>query len=210
MALRLIGVGHVDSIDVARLAKLDLVAHAAAHMAAKAGVAPVRFDSWGDVEAFGITYRAPADVRSCASGSVECMCSNEVLEHLPVAALEVLATETQRVLAADGIAVHTIDYSDHYARSDAGIDRFNFLTFDDDAWRKYNSAFQYVNRLRPSDYVRIFESAGLQILSAQVTPGVPKTTSKQRLAEAFQRYGEADLFALNGRLVLGNRASPMP
>jgi len=121
-----------------------------------------------------------------------------------------MADETQRLLRPGGISVHTIDYSDHYARSDSRIDRFNFLTFDDRAWRKHDSAFQFVNRLRHSDYVRIFESSGLRILSATVIPGHPTTTTRNGVAERFAGYPDSDLFALGGRLIVGKSAEDLP
>jgi len=210
IALRLQGVGRVDAVDISRLAKLDLVGHSAAHMAARATVPPIRVDSWDDVEAFGVMYHAPANLGSFAEASIDCVCSNEVLEHLDPEHLRETADATRRLLRPGGISVHTIDYSDHYARSDTRIDRFNFLTFDDRAWRKHDSAFQYVNRLRHSDYVRIFESSGLRLLSATVTQGRPTTTARSGIAERFARYSDADLFALGGRIILGNRVEDLP
>jgi len=204
IALRFAGVGSVWSVDVIRLAKIDLVRHASRHMAGRAGCAAPAVRTWDDVESFGIHYRAPARLSSLElpPGSVDCICSNEVLEHLDRASLDALAADTRRLLKPTGIAVHTIDYSDHYARSDSRIDRFNFLTFDDDAWRPHNSPLQYVNRLRHSDYVDTFRSHGLTVLEEVVTPGVPVTTTPDRIARQFQPYSTADLFGLHGRLVV--------
>jgi SAM-dependent methyltransferase len=206
IALRLLGVGRVHAVDISRLAKLELVRHSAVHMAERAGLPPIRIDSWQDVEAFGVMYQAPASLGLFAPATIDCICSNEVLEHVAPDQLRDIADATRRLLRPGGIAVHTIDYSDHYARSDARIDRFNFLTFDDVAWRRHDSAFQYVNRLRHSDYVRIFESSGLRVLSAVVTAGHPTTTLRKGVAERFAGYLDSDLFALGGRLIVGTTA----
>jgi SAM-dependent methyltransferase len=205
IALRLAGVGRVWPVDVGRLVKLDLVRHAARHMAANVQQPAPVISSWEDLEASGIYYRAPATLGSLElpAGSVDCICSNEVLEHIAPAALHQLAADTRRLLKPTGIAVHTIDYSDHYARSDTHIDRFNFLMFDDAQWNKHNSGLQYVNRLRHRDYLDIFTSHGLVVLEESVTPGTPVTTTTDRLASRFRGYSTADLFGLNGRLVLG-------
>ena len=72
-----------------------------------------------------------------------------------------------------GITTHSIDYSDHYARSDRRLSRFNFLKYDDAQWRPFNSGLQYVNRLRHSDYVRLFREAGFAILEESSVPGEP-------------------------------------
>ena len=204
IALRLAGVGRVYSVDVARLAKLDLIRHAAHYMVEKAGVPMMPLQSWADLEAFGILYRAPQSLGTLdvTAATVDCLCSNEVLEHLPVDALHAVASDTKRLLSPSGIAVHTIDYSDHYARSDRNIDRFNFLTFDEMAWQRHNSSLQYVNRLRHSDYLGIFRAAGLSIIEQALIPGAPTGTTPGNVAAQFRSYSEEDLFGLSGRLVI--------
>lgn len=205
IALRFLGIGRVVSIDVTRLAKLDLVRHSAVHMARRAGVQRLLLHSWKDVESFRVEYHAPATLRSInlPDRSIDCICSNEVLEHVPPAQIEEIAAETCRLLARGGIAIHTVDYSDHYARSDRRIDRFNFLRYSDTEWKRHNSAFQYVNRLRASDYVEIFARNGLRVLAESVTAGISTTTTRAEIAERFRRYHDDDLFALNGRFILG-------
>jgi SAM-dependent methyltransferase len=204
IALRLAGVGRVYSVDVARLAKMDLIRHAARYMVAKAGVPMMPLQSWADLEAFGIFYRAPQSLGALdvTAATVDCLCSNEVLEHLPVEALHGVARDTRRLLRPGGIAVHTIDYSDHYARSDRNIDRFNFLTFDEVAWQRHNSPLQYVNRLRHSDYLGIFRAAGLSIVEQALIPGAPTSTTPAKVATQFRTYSAEDLFGLSGRLVI--------
>lgn len=209
LALRFMGVGRVVAIDIHRLAKLDLVAAAARHMAAKARGKPPRLDSWDDLEAFGISYRAPAtlDTAGLPPHCADCVCSNEVLEHIEPSAMEAIGKASRRLLKPGGICVHAIDYSDHFARSDPRIDRFNFLTFDDETWRRHYSRLNYLNQLRHSDYTALFEAQGFAVLSERVNPGQPTTTRRAHVAARFQRYSDAELFAINGRIVLGTERS---
>ena len=100
-----------------------------------------------------------------------------------------------------GITTHSIDYSDHYARSDGSLSRFNFLKYDDAQWRPFNSGRQYVNRLRHSDYVRMFREAGFTILEESSVPGEPTTEVINNVAPQFRKYEPADLFALKGRII---------
>ena len=72
------GVAEVITSDVDRLARLDLIQHAAAQILA----GEVKLDSWDALERFGICYRAPHYVTD-ADQKVDCSCSNEVLEHVP-------------------------------------------------------------------------------------------------------------------------------
>ena len=100
-----------------------------------------------------------------------------------------------------GITTHSIDYSDHYARSDPSVSRLNFLRYSDAEWRPFNSGKQYVNRLRHSDYLRLFREAGFAIVEQSSVPGEPPAGVAEKVATRFRRYEPADLFALQGRIV---------
>lgn len=191
LGLRHLGVNKVIASDVIRLAKLDLINSAAVRLAPGAW-----FDSWHDLEAFGISYRAPHRV-SDADEKVDCSCSNEVLEHVPLQELVALLAGLRAVTT--GITTHSVDYSDHYARSDAHVSRLNFLRYNDDEWRPFNSGMQYVNRLRHSDYLRLFREAGFTILEESSVLG--EVPSGLTVARQFRHYAAADLYAIKGRIL---------
>lgn len=192
LALRRLGVLKVITCDVERLARLDLIQHAANRILA----GQLQLAGWDDLERFGVRYLAPHYVRP-EDEPVECSCSNEVLEHVPVDQLAVLLKGLRAV--TKGITTHSIDYSDHYARSDKSVSRLNFLRYSDKEWRPFNSGKQYVNRLRHSDYVRMFKEAGFTILEESSVAGEPPADLE--IAEQFKRYDLPDLFAIKGRIV---------
>ena len=64
-----------------------------------------------------------------------------------------------------------------------------------------NSGRQYVNRLRHSDYVRMFREAGFPILEESSVPGEPTAEIMNNVAPQFRKYQPADLFALKGRII---------
>ena len=194
LALGRLGVEKVIATDVDRLARLDLIRHAARRIL----TGHVALESWDDLERFGICYRAPHNVTE-ADQKVDCSCSNEVLEHIPLDQLVRLLAGLRAVTS--GITTHSIDYSDHYARADGSLSRFNFVQYDDAQWRPFNSRWQYVSRLRHSDYVRLFREAGFAILEESSVPGQPSAEIVNNVALRFQRYEPADLFALKGRIV---------
>lgn len=201
IALRLLGVGHVASIDITRLAKLGLIRHAAGHMAERLGTPAPEIRSWEDLEAFGITYRAPETLQGVALpiGSVDCFFSVDTLEHIPRESLVELFTEAGRILTSSGLSVHFIDYSDHYARN-SGLSRFNFLKFTAAQWRPYNSRFHYVNRLRHSEYVALFSGQGFKVeASPDVEPPEPDILAA--LAPDFQGFTERDLFTTRAKII---------
>lgn len=191
LALRRLGIGKVIASDVARLAKLDLIQHAAYRLLSEA----VEFRDWDDLERFGISYRAPHYI-TAVDEKVDCSCSNEVLEHVPPDQLVKLLSGLRAVTT--GITTHSIDYTDHYARSDSGISRLNFLKYSDQEWKPFNSGMHYVNRLRHSDYLRLFREAGFNIVEESTVNGEAPDFS---VAPQFRRYTPDDLFALKGRIV---------
>ncbi|MGY3359737.1 hypothetical protein ACVWZK_006400 [Bradyrhizobium sp. GM0.4] len=192
LALRRLGVSKVIACDVERLGKLDLIQHAANRILAR----QVTLSDWKDLEQFGVKYLAPHYV-SPDDEPVDCSCSNEVLEHVPADQLAVLLKGLRAV--TKGITTHSIDYSDHYARSDKSVSRLNFLRYSDDEWRPFNSGKQYVNRLRHSDYLRMFREAGFTILEESSVAGQPPADLK--LAGKFEGYEPSDLFAIKGRII---------
>lgn len=192
LALRGLGVRQAVACDVERLARLDLVQHAADRLLS----GHVHFGGRDDVRAFGVDYRAPHHV-SDGDGPVDCSCSNEVLEHVPVDQLPGLLMALRAV--TKGITTHSIDYSDHYARSDRSVSRLNFLRYSDAEWRPFNSGRQFVNRLRHSDYISMFRDAGFTIVEESSTRGVPP--SDLAIATQFRRYDQDDLFATKGRII---------
>lgn len=194
LALRRLGVATVIASDVTRLARLDLIQHAASRLLA----GQVHFGGWDDLERFGIFYRAPHRI-SGNDGKVDCSCSNEVLEHVPPDQLIKLLDGLREITT--GITTHSIDYSDHFARSDPGISRLNFLRYSDEEWRPFNSGKQYVSRLRHSDYLRLFRQAGFTILEESTVASEPPAEVRKNLAPQFRGYEPDDLFAVKGRII---------
>ncbi len=114
-----------------------------------------------------IDYRAPADASALdlAAESIDVHLSRHVLEHVPPDALAGILREAARVLKPDGLCVHLIDLSDHFQHQDSSISPVNFLRYSEAEWdRLAGNRFMYMNRLRASDYLAIFEAAGLTLL----------------------------------------------
>jgi hypothetical protein len=189
LSLRKAGISHVIASDINRLARIGLINSAAKRLIGKS------FEGFDELDQFGITYLAP-HVLSGSDGSVDCSCSNEVLEHVPAERLLDLLKALRAV--TKGLTVHSIDYSDHYARSDQDLSRLNFLKYSSDGWRRFNSRMQYVNRLRHSDYLQLFENAGFRIVEESSIQGVPPHGD---IAHEFCHYEPSDLFAVKGRIV---------
>ncbi|MBE7451940.1 MAG: class I SAM-dependent methyltransferase [Kofleriaceae bacterium] len=112
-----------------------------------------------------VAYRAPGDasVTGLPAGSVDVVFSNSVLEHVPAPAIERCLAEAMRVLRPGGVVFHSVNCGDHYAYADPAIDQLNYLRYSDAAWRKWNNAFLYQNRLRAADFTAMARAAGFTI-----------------------------------------------
>jgi hypothetical protein len=199
IALRLLGVGRIYTIDISRISRLELVNHAAAVLCRLLAKDLVQFRTWGDLAAFGVHYAAPSSIADAPDG-VDCFFSNEVFEHIPKESVRIALQDAAAHLKPGGLSIHAIDYSDHYARGGA-TSRYNFLRYDEAGWAPNNSAFQYVNRLRHSEYLTLFREAGFEMVGEEVRSDTIPADVAANLAPQFKAFAAADLNILNARLV---------
>lgn len=156
-----------------------------------------------------ITYLAPADagqLGDIAAGSFDMHLSHNVLEHAPPENMRLILRTAVRLLKPDGICVHQIDHTDHSDPVDRTIAKVNFLRYDDEQWSRYTDGWApYVNRLRASEYLPIFEDCGLDVLEIQNTidDGCVNLikTGALPLAEKFRSMATTDL-ATTGSIIV--------
>ena len=122
------------------------------------------------LDKFAIEYLAPSDAGKTGlhDRSIDFHTSRVVLEHIPRDELVQILQEGNRVVRPDGLFVHRIDYSDHFAQTDPSTSRINFLQHSDLEWEKLaGNRYMYANRLRHDDFLELFESVGHDVLSAE-------------------------------------------
>lgn len=119
-----------------------------------------------------IRYVAPADATCSefADGEVDVVFSNSVLEHVPPDVITVMYRESVRVLAPGGLMFHSVNCGDHYAYVDSRVSQLNYLRYSDRAWRFWNNAFLYQNRMRAHEFVDAAAAAGFEIILDTSTP----------------------------------------
>ncbi len=117
------------------------------------------------ISAGAIRYRAPGDATRTGlpAASIDCIFSNSVLEHVPPDAIDAMYGESMRILRPGGVMFHSVNCGDHYAYVDSRISQLNYLKFSDRAWRFWNNAFLYQNRLRANEFVDRAVAAGFGI-----------------------------------------------
>lgn len=151
------------------------------------------------IEDAGVTYCAPYSPEMAADASFDLVMSTSVLEHVPAEQIPALLADCRRVLRTDGLCSFLIDYKDHWANFDRSITVHNFMRYGALAWPFFNPSLQYQNRLRHSDYVFHFKSAGLHIVDMKPIVEDPPTFP---LALEFRHYRDADLRTTGAHFVL--------
>jgi len=128
-------------------------------------------------------------LRSLPTGSVDFVWSHAVLEHVRRGVVPEMARELRRVLRAGGVCSHQVDLRDHLGGS------LNNMRIPSAWWEKEWMACSgfYTNRLRKSEFLRVFEEAGFyaQIVSLQTWDDSP--ISRQALAREFRGLSDEDL-----------------
>jgi hypothetical protein len=197
------GAEKIVAYDLIRIATVEQVNHVIRQLRVRAGGDwPEIMDLDEDLMSrYRIDYRAPADARRTGipAGSVDFFCSTSTLEHISAPDIARILSECRRVASPGALYSFIIDYHDHYATTDSRITRVNFYRYSAAFWRIYNPPSHYQNRLRHSDYERLFLDQGLNFLENR--PIVPSITVA-RLHKEFGHYSQTDLMALNGYFTL--------
>ncbi|MBI2815532.1 MAG: class I SAM-dependent methyltransferase [Acidobacteria bacterium] len=153
----------LQRISAASARSLEDVATAYAEIAAPSSVDEL-------LDRARITYRAPADggATGLACGSQDLVFSNNVLQYVPADAILPIMRESKRILRPGGLSLHSINCGDEYANFDPNITDMNFLKFSEEEWKFWNTSFIFQNRMRPVDFIRVAEEAGLELIHADV------------------------------------------
>jgi hypothetical protein len=124
--------------------------------------------------------------------------SSNVLQHVRREVLDELPGDIAALLAPGGHALHRVDLADQLAHFDPRAPRKNYLRFSARAWRWIDSPLQHVNRLQLSEWLELFEGAGLERVEVSVA-----TTDLGGLRphREFARFPRAELECLDARLL---------
>jgi SAM-dependent methyltransferase len=188
LALWLCGAGRVVTVDLNRYLSLPMVTETIEFVRENEKEVTKAFGSEADHPLFrerlrqlietraeakellrlaNIEYLSPADATRLdfPDASFDYHISHAVFEHIPREIISNILKEARRLLRPEGLLVHTIDPSDHFAHDDASITAINFLQFSERDWERWaGNKFMYHNRLRAFEYVELFERADVHLL----------------------------------------------
>jgi SAM-dependent methyltransferase len=143
-----------------------------------------------------VIYAAPVDASATGlpEASIDLAYSVSVLEHVPSHDIARILRESARIVAPGGAILHSIACCDHYALFDRSITELNYLQYDERAWRKWNNALQYQNRLRAPDFLGMVAASGFRTVS-EYPHREPRTLARLdelKLAPEFHKYSREE------------------
>ena len=160
-----------------------------------------------------IVYLAPFDPDQITDGTIDYVVSRTVLEHIPPRELELFLRRLRSKLSHDALMVHCVDHSDHLEHRDKSLSKVNFLT-----WPRWKHKFvnwltnEGENRLRHSDYLRLFQRSGYRIVAERgwVHEDTKARVSTLNLAPDFGHLGSSEIATLKSIYVLAvDRDQPL-
>lgn len=115
---------------------------------------------------FDLNYQAPKDAKNTGfpTNHFDFISSTLTLCFIPKIDLKKILEECYRILKKGGIMSVTIDYQDNYSYFDSNISGYNYLTFSEKNWKKYNTLMNHQNRLRHKDYLELFSEIGFTLV----------------------------------------------
>jgi len=97
--------------------------------------------------------------------SIDFMVSNCVLTHIPPAIVEPELAALRRMLKPTGFMYMMIGHDDHWAFHDTTASTFNYYRYSDRFYSMlFDTSFEYQNRMVRSEWLPVFERAGLKVV----------------------------------------------
>lgn len=130
-----------------------------------------------------------ASLANIPDASIDFFWSQVVLEHVAVDEFPVLLRELRRIVKAQGIGIHSVDFRDHLSNA------LNHLRFSHAIWESRifrNSGF-YTNRIRPGAMLAMFRDAGFdtKVIAKTYWPEIP--TPRPTMVMPFRKMPDAEL-----------------
>jgi SAM-dependent methyltransferase len=143
-------------------------------------------------------YHAPHDARSTGldSGSVDCVFSQAVFEHIPEPIIVDLLKESHRVLRSGGLCYHYVQPTMHAAQMDSHATGIDYLTCSDWVWRTFfENGISHENRLRGVCYLELLRQGGFEIVNSWHTVDAKALSAlpKKKLAPRFRRFSAEEI-----------------
>lgn len=194
-----------DVLELGPGMTFDIVLRAKNDGAARAVIADIEpYLSEQQLSEYGIEYKIyDGDTLPFPDNSFDYVWSTSVYEH--VRKPERVVSETYRILRPGGRVVHLIDLVDHFSYTDDNPYMvFNCLKYSEWTWNAMTrNRSNYVNRLRSSDWIKLHEDKGFNIISSKTKASefVQSRLKRDPALHYLRNYSESDAISTDIELV---------
>ncbi len=147
-----------------------------------------------------IQYFPNENVINCKDKNVDLIFSRFVFEHVSPKDILLIHEKFKENFKKGTTIIHFISPSDHRAYSDKSLSLQDFLKYSKKEWDGIQTKFDYHNRLRFSEFIKIFKELNMEIIYQNYS--IPKKDSKQyklfkklTLHKDYKTFSEEDLLA---------------
>jgi SAM-dependent methyltransferase len=155
---------------------------------------------------FELCITTKTDTPFLPENSVDFMLSNCVLTHIPPAIVEPELAALRRMLKPDGKMYMLVGHDDHWAFHDPSMNTFNYYRYSDKLYHiLFDTKFEYQNRMVKSEWLPIFDRAGLRVTGyhANVTDESRQDIEAlPHIDERFAKYSHEELAIVHSHFLL--------
>jgi|GEM_PF-1207696 len=147
------------------------------------------------LDALDFTYLVPMRAGNIGE-PLDIAYSHTVLEHIPPQVLSEIFATLHANMKKGGIFCNGIDNSDHRKNYDGNLSIVDFLKYSEFSWKLLCLHPQdYTNRLRHSDYFKLLDDAGFEVVesSVYVAQSAMQVIGGWELDERFKGKTQEDL-----------------
>ncbi len=109
-------------------------------------------------------------MKALPRNSFSLVISAGVMEHIPAETAPQFVSNIASLLRPEGTGMHSIAIMDHLSFYDRSASAKHYLTFSESQWKFWcENKVQYINRIQRSDWLRMFNDAGLSLLEEIVS-----------------------------------------
>ena len=155
---------------------------------------------------FELVISRKTDTPFLPEKSIDFVVSNCVLTHIPPAIVEPELKALRRMIKPDGQMYMMIGHDDHWAFHDQAMNTFNYYRYSDKFYsRLFDTKFEYQNRMTKSEWLPIFERAGLKVV--EYHPNITDETRREiaelpHIDERFAKYSHEELAIRHSHFLL--------
>lgn len=199
------GASAIHLVDVGAFANPDLSLYRSMNeLLAEKGIPALDWQDFGSIDDLLAACSARYDTRGLESlreipdRSVDFLFSNAVLQHVPRDQFADTLRELRRILRDGGCCSHSVDLRDMMGQA------LNHLRFSETIWESnwVRRCGFYSNRLRYSEMIEEFRSAGFAVEPNEINRWESLPTPRSRLAPGYRDLSEDELRIATFNVVL--------